>query len=567
VLLPCLLWVLTTASIYTFRGIRNNIATTYFLIIAIAALLLGGRAAVTFGLLSMLAALAVYHAEIGGTIVFPMPASVEVVDWTLLCVVLGLGTLLLRFAVRGITQGFTHARRNAEELAERNRELQASRDALARQARELALLNDIGGKIAAVLELQSVLDRAVRLVQESFGYLHVAIFTLDREQDALVMKARAGDFAHLFPPDHRLGLGQGIVGWVGRYGERLLANDVDAEPHYVNLYPDVIPTRSELSVPIKVSQENVGVLDVQSPQLDAFDENDVMVMEILADQIAVAIENARLYEAIQQELTKRKRADERLARQAQELARSNTELEQFAYVVSHDLQEPLRMVESYLQLLERRYKGQLDEDADDFITFAVGGAARMQTLIDSLLTYSRVTTRGKPFKPTDCSAVLNHVLANLKVAIEESSVVMTYDDLPTVVADDVQLTQLFQNLIGNAIKFRKPEIRPEIHVGVGRTDGEWVFSVRDNGIGIDLQHFERIFLVFQRLHAREEYEGTGIGLAVCKRIVERHGGRIWVESEPRKGSTFYFTVPDPGGNSSRTARGSENPSRGSGSSS
>ena len=225
-----------------------------------------------------------------------------------------------------------------------------------------------------------------------------------------------------------------------------------------------------------------------------------------------------------------------------ELDRSNKELAQFAYVASHDLQEPLRMVSSYTQLLSRRYKGRLDASADEFIAFAVDGASRMQTLINDLLAYSRVGTRGKEFEATDCEAAFDQALANLKTAIEECSAVVTHGPLPTMMADRMQIGQLLQNLIGNAVKYRGAE-PPQVHVSATRSGNEWVFSVRDNGIGIDPQFAERIFVVFQRLHTRDEYPGTGIGLAICKKIVERHGGRIWVESQVGSGATFYFTVP------------------------
>jgi light-regulated signal transduction histidine kinase (bacteriophytochrome) len=224
------------------------------------------------------------------------------------------------------------------------------------------------------------------------------------------------------------------------------------------------------------------------------------------------------------------------------LEQSNRELESFAYVASHDLQEPLRMVRSYLQLLERRYKDKLDQEANEFIAYAVDGATRMHTLINALLLYSRVGTQGKPFEPTDCAQVLQTVLTNLQVAIEESGVQVTYEALPTIRADAVQLAQLLQNLISNAIKFRRDR-SAKVHIGVEQIDNEWVFSVRDNGIGIDPQQFDHIFMIFKRLHTREEYPGTGIGLAICKKIVERHSGRIWVESEPGQGATFYFTIP------------------------
>jgi light-regulated signal transduction histidine kinase (bacteriophytochrome) len=217
-------------------------------------------------------------------------------------------------------------------------------------------------------------------------------------------------------------------------------------------------------------------------------------------------------------------------------------LEQFAYVASHDLQEPLRTVTSYVQLLARRYDGKLDSDADEFIGFAADGAVRMWKLINDLLAYSRVGTAGKELSPTDSEVVLAQSIDDLKVAIEKNGALVTHDPLPTVMADRPQLGQLFQNLIGNAIKFRGNE-PPRVHISASRNGNGWTFSVRDNGIGIAAEYSERIFIIFQRLHSREEYAGTGIGLAICKKIVERHGGRIWVKSDVGKGATFYFILP------------------------
>ena len=243
------------------------------------------------------------------------------------------------------------------------------------------------------------------------------------------------------------------------------------------------------------------------------------------------------------DITQRRQAELKVQEIAAALERSNKELEQFAYVASHDLQEPLRMVASYVQLLARRYTDKLDADANDFINFAVDGAKRMQTLINDLLAYSRVGTRNKPLTPTDCELVLQDALNNLQMAIAESDAIITHDTLPVVHGDNVQLAQLFQNLLSNAIKFRHHGETPQIHIGAERRAAEWVLSVRDNGIGMDLQHAGRIFQIFQRLHTRDEYPGTGIGLAVCKKIVERHGGHIWVDSKPDQGSTFLFTFP------------------------
>lgn len=247
------------------------------------------------------------------------------------------------------------------------------------------------------------------------------------------------------------------------------------------------------------------------------------------------------------DITERKAADARQKETLAELARSNEELEQFAYVASHDLQEPLRMVSSFTQLLGQRYRGKLDSDADEFIGFMLDGVGRMQELINDLLAYSRVGTRGKPFESADLSDLCSRALLNLQTAIEESGTAVVVDDLPRLVVDQTQMVQLFQNLVGNAVKFRR-EDGPTVHVGCRMEGGAWHFVVEDNGIGIDPQYLDRIFVIFQRLHGKSEYPGTGIGLAICKKIVERHGGRIWVESEPGKGSAFHFTIPHRGGN-------------------
>ncbi len=236
-------------------------------------------------------------------------------------------------------------------------------------------------------------------------------------------------------------------------------------------------------------------------------------------------------------------AEAALKQSLAELGRSNKDLEHFAYVASHDLQEPLRGIANFSELLAKRYAGKLDADADDFIGFIVDGANRMQKLIDDLLTYSRVGTRVTPFGPVACEQVLASARSNLEAAIAESGATIAHDPLPTVQGDMAQLVQLFQNLLGNAVKFRRDGEPPRIHISAALQNGEWTLSFRDNGIGIDPQFFGRLFVIFQRLHSQDKYGGTGIGLAVCKKSVERHGGRIWVESALGQGSTFHFTLP------------------------
>jgi PAS domain S-box-containing protein len=260
---------------------------------------------------------------------------------------------------------------------------------------------------------------------------------------------------------------------------------------------------------------------------------------------ALRDENGRLrgFGKITRDITELKESEEHLGKTMAELKRSNDELEQFAYVASHDLQEPLRMVASYTQLLAQRYKGRLDSDADEFIAYAVDGCNRMQGLIQDLLSYSRAGSSKKAMHRTSCEDALALAVKNLQATIEASNAIVDHDPLPAINTDGAQLIQVFQNLIANAIKYRGAEV-PHIHISATRKAGkEWIFSVRDNGMGIEPQYFDRIFVLFQRLHGQKEYQGTGIGLAMCKKIVDRLGGRIWVESELTKGSTFYFALP------------------------
>jgi len=330
--------------------------------------------------------------------------------------------------------------------------------------------------------------------------------------------------------------------WAGTFetGRSVIVNDPASHPRRVGIPEGHPAITCFLGVPLKQGEKTIGMIGLGNKEC-GYDG---------ADQESVEALSVAFVDALN-----RKRAEEKLRETTVELARSNKELEEYAYVASHDLQEPLRGVMSYLQLLERRYGSKLDADAKRFVTRPVAAAKRMQALINDLLEYSRVGTDARPFGRTDCAAVLDRALANLRVAVQESNATVTHGRMPTVMADATQLTQLFQNLIANAIKFKSeepPQIQicarhvqeSALHLLETGVEMRWRFSVQDNGIGLDLQHAERIFVIFQRLHARDEYSGTGIGLAMCKKIVERHGGRIWVESQPGQGATFHFTIPD-----------------------
>jgi signal transduction histidine kinase len=327
----------------------------------------------------------------------------------------------------------------------------------------------------------------------------------------------------------RFGSGEGFPGRVWQQGLPLWVPDVAQDTCFLRAtQASQAGVRTAMGLPLRAGREVVGVVEFFTAQRQAPDE---MLLEMLAgigSQTGLFIE--------------RTRAEEQLRRASANLERSNADLQQFAYVASHDLVEPLRMVTSYLQLLSEHLKDKLDDQARLFIGFAIDGAQRMRTLISELLDYSRVELRGASLGPTQAEAVFRAALSNLKVAIEESDARVSHDPLPQVRGDTAQLTRLFQNLIGNALKFHGAA-PPRVHVGAYPRDGHWIFFVRDNGIGINPKESERIFVIFQRLHTRKEYPGSGMGLAICKRIVERHGGKIWVESTPGKGATFFFALP------------------------
>jgi PAS domain S-box-containing protein len=443
--------------------------------------------------------------------------------------------------------------------------LKNTQAALERRAAQLTLLSDVGKKIAAVLELESVLGRAAHLVQESFGYHHVALFSVDRERNELAMQARAGDFAHLFPLDHRVQMGRGMVGWVGLHGQTLLANDVRAEPHYTNYYPDLIPTQSELAVPIRVGEETVGVLDVQSPHLSAFQDNDVMVMETLADQIAVAIENAHLYEAVQRELTERTRAEEQLERYSAELTQSNEELRRFNYIVSHDLRAPLVNLKGFaaelvssvsvmrstfeplLPQLNEKQRAEVStlllEDVPEALSFIDASVTRMDHFINALLKLSRLGRRELCLEPVNMNALVRSTLETLAHQIKQRQVQVTIGPLPEVMADRTSMEQIMGNILNNAVLYLDSSRLGEIEIKGERHGDEAIFRIRDNGRGIAQADMDKVFAPFRRA-GRQDVPGEGMGLAYVQALVRRHGGRIWCESEWGVGTTFAFTIPN-----------------------
>ena len=304
---------------------------------------------------------------------------------------------------------------------------------------------------------------------------------------------------------------------------------IQGDPELLEIrYPNLIRYPSVVLAPLIYRGELFGVLNARSSEADAYTDEDAEILSRVASQITPAIANSLLYTDV--------------VRTHEDLERSNSDLEQFAYAASHDLQEPLRTITSYIGLLRGRYSGVLDETALEFMAYAIDGAERMRSLIDDLLEYSRVDMLGEPLEPVNCNGVVESALGNLTEAIQQAGANVEYSPLPTVNGDEAQLSRLFQNLVGNALKFRR-EVSPRIRIWAEMHGDEWVFAVQDNGIGIAPEYQARIFGMFTRLHSQTQYSGTGIGLALCSKIAQRHGGRIWVESEVGHGSTFRFNLP------------------------
>jgi PAS domain S-box-containing protein len=409
------------------------------------------------------------------------------------------------------------------------------------QSQRSQLLAEITLKIRQSLQLDEILQTTVAEVRQILQADRVVVYRVwANGTGSTIAEAVLPGWPALlemsfpeevFPPNYQELYRQGRV----RAIPDVTAADAGLTPCLVE-FVESWAVQAKLIVPVILKEKLWGLLIAhQCCAPRQWSDFEIELLQQLANQLSIALSQVQLLEAAVQ--------------QRQELVRSNADLEQFAYVASHDLQEPLRMVTSYLQLLERRYKGKLDTTADEFIAYAVDGADRMRILINDLLSYSRVSTRGQPFQRVDGEAILQRAIANLQLTIAETAAIITHDPLPELMVDGTQLTQVFQNLLSNAIKFRR-DLPPQIHIGAthkggeGESQGEWWFWVRDNGIGIEPGYGDRIFLIFQRLHSRSVYPGSGIGLAICKKIIERHGGRIWIESQPGQGTTFYFTLPD-----------------------
>jgi signal transduction histidine kinase len=419
-----------------------------------------------------------------------------------------------------------------------------SREALAESRRrelEFSALLDAYRAILACNDFpqaaREIVDSWKKLTGAASGY--IALLNED-ETEIVPLFLDSGDFGGTVDPGPRVPT-RGLRGQVHRLSKTVVENNFQSSSWVKFLPQGQVSLENAMLAPLRTDGKTVGLIGVGNKP-GGFTKRDARIATAFGEITSIALCNNLTLNALAKSEATVKRLNKELNHQNLKIEAANQELEAFASVVSHDLQEPLRMINCYLQLLDTRYKDVLDADAKDFIDFAVDGANRVKDLTNDLRAYSRIGTTTLPFQPTDCEAVLESAMQNLKVALDQCGAQIEHTPLPTVMGDAMQLTQLLENLIGNAIKFRGDK-QPLIRVAAEQTNDLWTFSVQDSGIGIDPKYFQRIFGVFERLHSRKEHPGTGIGLAICKKIAERHGGDIWVESELGRGATFFFSIP------------------------
>lgn len=432
------------------------------------------------------------------------------------------------------------------------RERKEAEERVVRSNRFYSVLSKVDEAIVRIREPEVLFREACRICVEDGKFLMAWVGMKDPETNLIRPAAYWGaDEGYLenirVSADGDVPEGRGPTGSALRNGRYFVCTDVANDPNTAPWRDSALKRgyRSSAAFPLFLADRPVGTLSLYAGEMGVFDESLIALLNSLSADISFAMESAdaeKKRRMAENELSEyREHLEELVEARTVELRALNKELEAFTYSASHDLQEPLRIVSGYMQLLARRYKGKLDADADEFIDYAVDAATRMQGLISDLLAYSRIG-RTKDFTRVDVEEVLQVALSNLKASIEETGALVTHGALPTINANS-QIFRVFMNIIGNAIKYRGPEA-PRIHVAAERVADSWQFSIADNGIGIEPRHQERIFGIFQRLHAKSEYPGTGIGLSICKKIIENHGGRIWVESKPGAGSTFFFNIPD-----------------------
>lgn len=406
----------------------------------------------------------------------------------------------------------------------------------------LRALRDSSHVMTHASDEDSYLEDLCRIIVDDCGHSLVWIGFIDENTQKVVPVAYAG-FDNNYIENLNIKLddtdrGCGPTGTAIRTGKPCICENMHTDPKFKPWREEALKRgySSSIVLPLMSDGKAFGALNIYSIETNPFSYEETALLKELADDISYGIKSLKLKIA-------HEKAEKALRESLIEVERSNAELEQFAYVTSHDLREPLRMISSFLQLLERRYGNKLDEEAKEFIGYAVDGAQRLDAMINDILLYSRVANKEKQFTKVRCEKVLDEAYLNLKASIEETNTKISIEPLPTLVMDEHLMIQLFQNLLSNAIKYRSDET-PKIHVFTKKEDNHWLFGVKDNGIGISKEHAEKIFTIFQRLHTKDEYEGTGIGLAIAQKIVHQHGGDIWVESEPGEGSTFYFTIPE-----------------------